>query len=389
MILKGLSYDETPLGKVTRSQVNDLHAIRIVGNQSIQGVEGATYTFTPAFVPVNTLHKNVSWSIVSGEQYATIDSENGTLTIIETGMVTIQCTSLYDARVYDTKDIMVTKQSQPEDYYIALINTSSQSVTIKNPVTLTVILKDKNFNDISPIDYYCELTVDNNCVTLSQLDSNTWTATYNSNGEAHVTGSVLYRGETYPLSTTLTVESGKSQLEIDQEKSQEYVRQNGFPQACGMHMFWIGNDVYPQTTYMGIITDTMSLVEYCNKDVKTNRIRIPIKVNEIPEGATKIRVAYNHVPAEFKKFGVCSFSEEDFDDWRNGDAIGNQNPIYDTGWIQAEGHVEEPYELDLDTLITGNAYGIVLVIGTDSLNHRLTYGEMENDIINMIDFIAL
>lgn len=63
-------------------------------------------TYSVAYTPTNTTQKGVTWSLESGEEYATIDS-TGTLTVKGSGSVTIKAVSKYNAAVTAKKVVSV------------------------------------------------------------------------------------------------------------------------------------------------------------------------------------------------------------------------------------------------------------------------------------------
>lgn len=63
-------------------------------------------TYSVAYTPTNTTQKGVTWSLESGEEYATIDSL-GTLTVKGSGSVTIKAVSKYNAAVTTKKVVSV------------------------------------------------------------------------------------------------------------------------------------------------------------------------------------------------------------------------------------------------------------------------------------------
>lgn len=92
--------------------------VTLVGDRkpdSIEILAEDSYTANEAqlgirFSPANASLRNVSWSITSGMEYASIDS-SGKLTInnnASSSLITVRAASLDDGSVYDTKDITVT-----------------------------------------------------------------------------------------------------------------------------------------------------------------------------------------------------------------------------------------------------------------------------------------
>ena len=106
LIITGLS--GTPnLGKVTFIESADIEAISIIGADSISGMRGK---YSVDYAPAGTPQVGVTWSVVSGGSYATIDN-NGNLTIKEgasNSQVTIKATSTYNPSITAEKTIRVT-----------------------------------------------------------------------------------------------------------------------------------------------------------------------------------------------------------------------------------------------------------------------------------------
>ena len=100
LIIKGVSFEDNNLGRITLPGDETIHSISIVGPAAV-GVEGQ---YTISYVPQNTPQTGVVWSVVSGP--ATISS-TGLLTTTGQGRVTIQAVSVYDSSITATKDILV------------------------------------------------------------------------------------------------------------------------------------------------------------------------------------------------------------------------------------------------------------------------------------------
>lgn len=72
---------------------------------------GTQYQLSALYEPTKTNQRGVLWTIVSGSEYAAIDSTSGILTIFETANstpVVVRATSTWDASVFDTKQITLT-----------------------------------------------------------------------------------------------------------------------------------------------------------------------------------------------------------------------------------------------------------------------------------------
>lgn len=106
VIIPGIRFDDG-LGQVTL--VGDVapSALRIVANDSYVGWKMQLYA---RFSPINTALRGITWGIISGYNYATID-QNGLLTINENAdnnEIVVRVESNEDHSVYDEKTITVS-----------------------------------------------------------------------------------------------------------------------------------------------------------------------------------------------------------------------------------------------------------------------------------------
>lgn len=109
IIIPDVDFRNKNLGSVTIENVVDLVSISIESPDSISGV---TANFNIVYNPANAKNeqKGVTWSIVSGSQYASINNE-GVLTIDKSANnshITIKAVSNYDSSKVATKDVIVT-----------------------------------------------------------------------------------------------------------------------------------------------------------------------------------------------------------------------------------------------------------------------------------------
>ena len=106
LIVPGVSFSGRNLGQVTPSAAIPVDAIAIKGPSIVLGQAQYKVIFYPTF----TNQRGVSWSIVSGDAYATIDSSG--VVRAKTGAsadsVTIRCTSTSNPSVIAEKTISVT-----------------------------------------------------------------------------------------------------------------------------------------------------------------------------------------------------------------------------------------------------------------------------------------
>lgn len=109
IIVPGADFRANNLGQVTPGRTLPLESI------AIEGVSSAYITakYTAVLTPTFTSQRSVSWSIVSGSQYATIDN-SGNLAVkpnVSGNSVTIRCTSTQNSSIYAEKTIQVISTS--------------------------------------------------------------------------------------------------------------------------------------------------------------------------------------------------------------------------------------------------------------------------------------
>lgn len=107
IIAKGADFSDNNIGTVTPFTDVQLSSISIDGPDTVVGTQAV---FDIEYSPSNTTHRGVTWSITSGGQYATINSQ-GKLTVLggaSSASVTIQATSTYNQLITATKTITVT-----------------------------------------------------------------------------------------------------------------------------------------------------------------------------------------------------------------------------------------------------------------------------------------
>lgn len=108
IIVPGVSFADANLGKVTLKDDVPVHSLSIIAPNMINGT---SYKIGLSFYPINTNQRDVTWSIVSGNDFATIDSSNGLLLIKEgasNANVTIKVVSTNNPDVSAMKDIIVS-----------------------------------------------------------------------------------------------------------------------------------------------------------------------------------------------------------------------------------------------------------------------------------------
>ena len=100
-----------------------VQSIRIEGNNNITGIN---YQYECLFIPDDTTQRNVVWSIISGNNYATIDSTTGELTIFSNAhnsLVTIKA-EIPGTEVYDTKEIVCTYSNEAVGVVTVTVDTT-------------------------------------------------------------------------------------------------------------------------------------------------------------------------------------------------------------------------------------------------------------------------
>lgn len=110
VIIPGIKFNPDYHGKVTPVGNTPPKSLTIVAESSYTAAQAQLVV---KYQPLNTTLRGVTWSIVSGGEYASIDS-NGLLTInrnASSASVTVKATSSADASVFATKAITVTWQN--------------------------------------------------------------------------------------------------------------------------------------------------------------------------------------------------------------------------------------------------------------------------------------
>lgn len=147
IIVPDVDFSSANLGKVTlKEQDKPLISISISGPSSVEGSASAE-TFSVNYNPSVTSQRGVTWSIVSGSQYASIDN-NGNLSILRgasNSPVTIKATSTVNGSITAVKDISVTyKSSGNVKTYVDFIRTNNGA-----SIDTGVILSENSIVDVS------------------------------------------------------------------------------------------------------------------------------------------------------------------------------------------------------------------------------------------------
>ncbi len=128
-IIKGLSFDNDNLGKVTFAEEVAIESISING-PSIVSVQGNTAEYSISYTPSDTTQTGVKWSVIQGSQYAEINENTGVLTVLSGASlnnVLIKATSIHDESVFITKEVQVTYNKWYIDAYTGYQTDASNS----------------------------------------------------------------------------------------------------------------------------------------------------------------------------------------------------------------------------------------------------------------------
>lgn len=113
IILTDVNFASANLGVVTPIEDVPITGIGIVAPATF---EGAALQLEATLTPAQTTQRQISWSLTSGSEYATINATTGVLTILQgadNDNVTIKVESVSNPAVYATKTIAVTYHEEP------------------------------------------------------------------------------------------------------------------------------------------------------------------------------------------------------------------------------------------------------------------------------------
>jgi len=142
VIAKALAADGSGVfGTITISLSNQIVPVTGItvtgaGGASIIATDNGTLLLTATITPSNATNKNVTWSITSGNAFATISSD-GTVTAIDNGSVTATATAADGTGVTGSLTIIISKQVIPVAS-IALAGSGGSSVISTDNGTLQV-----------------------------------------------------------------------------------------------------------------------------------------------------------------------------------------------------------------------------------------------------------
>ena len=110
---------------------------------------GETAQLSVEFTPSDATNRTVSWTIVSGSEYASLNIITGEITGVDAGEVTVRATSGENNNIYDEIKITVAKSSSETAFDLSkeFNDTSGRNLSIKNgPVT---IASDEKYKGVS------------------------------------------------------------------------------------------------------------------------------------------------------------------------------------------------------------------------------------------------
>jgi hypothetical protein len=114
LIVPDIDFSGANLGKVTLKGSVPVRGLEIFGDAEVTGV-GKSAKYSVNFTPANTTQRQISWSIVTGSLYASIDTE-GNLSVLadaSNSTVVIRATSLVDETIFAEKTVTVTYGEVP------------------------------------------------------------------------------------------------------------------------------------------------------------------------------------------------------------------------------------------------------------------------------------
>lgn len=108
IVIPNADFSAKNLGKVTFTPLSNLQALEIVADDIYNHTEAQMQV---KYIPAHTHQTGVSWSIISGNAYATIDAETGFVKIAEianNSTIVVKATSTYNTDISAEKLITVT-----------------------------------------------------------------------------------------------------------------------------------------------------------------------------------------------------------------------------------------------------------------------------------------
>ena len=121
---KAIIIDNIDFSSVGIGQVTPLQEINLIGITISEGTtRGNEVTMNATYNPSNTTFRQLTWSIESGSEYATI-SNNGVITVLEganNSPVVVKAVSNIDSSIYDTTTVYLTYDDTVIEEYDGLV----------------------------------------------------------------------------------------------------------------------------------------------------------------------------------------------------------------------------------------------------------------------------
>lgn len=152
IIIRGISFASRNFGKVTPVEIVPLQSLAINSDSTFTGM---SLQLSVSYNPSTTTETGVYWEIVSGDTYASIDS-NGLLTVDRTAnnsSVEVRATSRHNASIVATKTITVTYE-----YNILRVVPNNITFSFNNGSPITFVLKASGSNYLERMLYATEGT---------------------------------------------------------------------------------------------------------------------------------------------------------------------------------------------------------------------------------------
>lgn len=117
-------------------------------------IDNGTLQLEAVITPSNS-NQSAVWSIVSGSEFATID-ENGLVTAINNGIVTVQAASAEDASITDTIEITISNQIVDVNSLTVTVANDAEPAITSNEGTLQLLATVLPFNSEQDVEWIVE-----------------------------------------------------------------------------------------------------------------------------------------------------------------------------------------------------------------------------------------
>lgn len=224
IIIPDVSFASSNLGRVTLTNETPLQSLSIIAPTSFTGT---TLQLLAEYFPLNTTQRGVTWSIISGGQYATINANTGVLTVLSGAIsdnVIIKVASNDATGIETTKTIAVTYSAGGVPVY-----------TIEREYTQFVAQTEKISRVKTPVDsdyivmiYLSdELQVNKTTRVFSHTQLSTPYNSWNIGTDESVSGFAVWK---FPVQQPLTFISllGKRKMAVKKQGNDVYVTTDGF-----------------------------------------------------------------------------------------------------------------------------------------------------------------